>query len=149
MTREEFIKALKAKSYSYEIVGDKLIVTHSGSVNLRSLKTLPSGVEFKNREDVYLTKLVTLPSGVEFNNGGYVNLSSLETLPSRQRFNNKGDIELAKLSTIHSGVEFKNEGDVYLEALTGDWFSEWEGNIEGIGNKTILNTMIKRELFSE
>jgi hypothetical protein len=77
MTREEFIELLEEKGYSYKIEGDKLIVTHKGWVNLRSLKTIPSGVEFKNEGNINLRSLKILPSGVEFSNGGDVKLTSL------------------------------------------------------------------------
>ena len=67
MTREEFIAILKKKGYSYEIEGDKLVVTCGDrfeNVDLEPLKTLPPGVEFRNVGDVYLGKLKTLPPGV-------------------------------------------------------------------------------------
>jgi len=44
-------------------------------------------------------------------------------------------------------VVFKNEGSVHLKALTGDWFSAWQGNIKGIEPKVLLNGMIKKGLF--
>jgi len=77
MTQEEFIKVLRTKGYSYEIEGDKILVTHRGRVNLDSLQTLPPGVEFKNKGGVFLYSLETLPPGVEFNNGGDVYLNEL------------------------------------------------------------------------
>ena len=77
MTREEFIKELKAQGYSYEMDGDKLVVTHFGLVDLRYLEALPSGIEFKNKGNVYLNSLQTLPQGIEFKNRGDVNLTSL------------------------------------------------------------------------
>ena len=127
MTREEFIKVLDEKGYSYEIVGDLIIVTHRGDVRLESLETLPPGVEFKNEGWVHLDSLKTLPSGVEFKNGGDVDLYSLETLPP--------------------GVVFNNGGYVLLESLVGGWFEEWSGNIEGVDSKRILNLMIKKGVF--
>ena len=148
MTREEFIKALKDNGYFYEIEGDKLVVTHSGTVGLRSLNSLPSDMKFNNEGDVNLPSLRTIPSGVEFNNEGGVNLSSLETIPSGMEFNNGGYVDLRSLVTLPSGVEFNNGGDVWLSLIIGGRFSGWEGNIEGIGNKTLLNMMIKREIFS-
>lgn len=60
MTREEFIKQLKKKKYSYEIEGDKLVVTggdKNGGVDLDALTSLPPGVEFKNKGDVNLDAL--------------------------------------------------------------------------------------------
>ena len=58
MTQKEFIEILDGEGYSYEIEGDKLVVTHEGDVNLESLKSLPSGVEFKNGSDVLLRDLI-------------------------------------------------------------------------------------------
>ena len=127
MTQKEFIKQLKEEGYSYKIVGDKLVVTHERDVYLYALKSLPSGVVFKNRGYVDLGALRSLPPGVEFRNGGNVNLTDLTSLPL--------------------GVEFSNGGDVYLRSLIGDWFHEWEGNIEGIDSERLLNLMIKRGMF--
>ena len=127
MKKEEFIEVLKRKNYLYEIQGDKIIVTHDGSVNLGSLETLPPGVEFMNRGSVYLWSLKTLPPGVEFKNGGYVNLENLKTLPP--------------------GVHFKNEGYVNLKGILGGWLDEWEGNIEGVDDKRLLRLMANKELF--
>jgi hypothetical protein len=74
-----------------------------------------------------LDSLTSIPSGVEFRNGESVYLSSLASLPP--------------------GVEFNNKKNVFLVSLTGDWFSEWKGNIEGIDSKRLLNKMIKDGLF--
>jgi len=65
MTQEEFIDILDKKGYSYKIRGNKIIVTHGGSVLLDSLSlsfsgfstSLPSGVVFRNGGDVYLDAL--------------------------------------------------------------------------------------------
>ena len=127
MTREEFSKVLDKKSYSYEIEGDRIIVTCGKSVMLDSLISLPSGVEFKNRGHVSFSALTSLSSGVKFENGGDVGLNSLTSLPS--------------------GVEFENKGNVYLDSLIGGWFNEWEGNIEGIDSKRLLNLMISKGVF--
>jgi len=128
MTREEFIKVLDEKGYSYEIEGDKLVVTYKGDVDLESLQTLPPGVVFKNRGWIFLGFLKTIPYGVEFRNEGYVNLYSLQA--------------------IHPGVEFNNEGDVWLGSLlAGVWFRYWNGNIKGIDRKMLLNFMISKGMF--
>jgi hypothetical protein len=154
MTQEKFIKKLDKEGYSYEIKGDKLVVTRgdrNGTVFLNSLlETLPSGVEFKNGGNVYLSSLKTLPPGVEFKNEGGVYLNSLETISPGVEFKNEGSVYLDSLKTLPPGVEFKNEGSVYLESLMGNyvvWFKNWEGNIEGIDSKRLLNLMIKRGLF--
>ena len=124
MTREEFIKILDEEGYSYEIEGDKIVVTYEGAVYLISLKALPPDVEFRNEGHVYLGLLVTLPPGVEFRNGGNVYLLSLVTLPP--------------------GVEFRNGGDCYM--MLG-WLHEWQGNVPGVRDKSLLNLMIRRGMF--
>jgi len=127
MTQEEFIEILKEEGYSYEIEGDRIVVTDRGTVDLNSLTSLPPGVEFENGRNVYLYDLTSISPGVVFRNGGDVYLSALKSLPP--------------------GVEFKNKGDVNLDSIIGGWFDEWEGNIEGIGSKSLLNMMIKQGLF--
>ena len=77
MTREEFIAELKGKSYSYEIEGDKIIVTNNGYVSLNSLTSLPPGVELKNKRVVKYIPNTNKPPCVEFRNGGMVNLESM------------------------------------------------------------------------
>ncbi len=80
MTREELIKILKKKHYTYKIDGDKLVVTGGtefGGVDLRELTTLPSDVVFKNGGVVYLSSLTSLPPDVMFKNGGTVYLKAL------------------------------------------------------------------------
>ena len=147
MTQEAFIAILDEEGYSYKIEGDKIVVTHNGYVDLRSLTSLPPGVEFRNGWDVDLRSLTSLPSGVEFRNGGDVDLRSLTSLPSGVVFNNGGSVYLGSLTSLPPGVEFKNEGDVDLEYLVGGRFSNWKGNIEGIDSKRLLNVMIKQGVF--
>jgi hypothetical protein len=127
MTREAFIKELKERGYSYEIEGNKIVVTHKGTVYLSSLTSLPPGVVFRNGGSVDLDSLTSLPSGVVFRNGGGVNLESL--------------------TSLSPGTEFRNEEYVYLDSLIGGFFSGWEGNIEGIDSKRLLNKMISLGLF--
>ena len=77
MTSEEFIKILEEKGYSYEIEGDKIVVTYKRDVWLAALTSLPPGVEFKNDGRVHLQSLKTISPGVGFKNGGSVHLKSL------------------------------------------------------------------------
>ena len=127
MTQEEFIEVLDNEGYSYEIEGDKIVVNHKRHVYLGSLTSLPPGVEFRNKGDVYLNSLTSLPPGAEFRNKGGVGLSQLKTLPP--------------------GAEFRNEGNVYLDSLVGRRFSDWNGNIDGIDSKRLLNLMISKGVF--
>ena len=81
MTREEFIEILDEKGYSYEIEGDKIVVTNGdsffGNVDLRSVITLPPNLEFRNNGSVDLIKLESITPGVEFNNRGAVIIRSI------------------------------------------------------------------------
>ena len=131
MTREEFIAILDEKRYSHEIERNKIVVIHEGDVYLNALTSLPPGVEFKNGGGVHLDGLTSLPPGVVFKNRGHFT----------------GDVDLESLTSISPGVVFENGGDVHLKALTGDWFSKWKGNIEGIDSKRLLNLMIKQGMF--
>ena len=129
MTREEFIKILDKKRYSYEIEGDKIIIIsgYGGNVYLNALTSLPPGVEFRNKDHVGLESLTSLPPGVVFKNGGYVYLRSLTSLPP--------------------DVEFNNGGDVWVRDIIGGFFNKWKGNIEGVDEKRLLNKMISLGLF--
>jgi len=127
MTQEEFIKILDEKGYTYNIEDDRIIVT-GVYIDLSSLTSLPSGIQFNNSDDVDLYSLTTIPSAVNFRN--------------------KGDVYLYSLESISPGVEFKNGGSrVDLESLTGGLFKDWSGNIEGIDSKRLLNSMINKKIF--
>ena len=127
MTRKEFIEVLDREGYSYEIEGDKIIVTNEGTVYLTDLTSIPPGVVFKNGGGVNLQSLTSISPGVEFKNGEGVWLRSLTSLPP--------------------GVEFKNGGDVYLKSLVGGIFNDCKGNIKGIDSKRLLNFMISKGMF--
>ena len=131
MTREAFKQVLDEKQYPYEIEGNRVVVTHGGYTNLGGLTSLPSGVEFRNGGSVNLESLISLPSGVVFKNVG-----------GEHGF-------LDSLTSIPSGAVFENWGDVYLESLIGGYFDDWEGNIEGIDSKRLLNKMISLGLFEK
>ena len=147
MTREEFIKILNKKKYSYEMEGNEILVTHQENLYLSSLESLPPGVRFQNQGDVRLDSLKSLPPGVQFQNQGYVNLPSLKSLPPGVRFENKGDVYLNSLESLPPGVRSENRGEVYLNSLVGGWFEDWKGNIEGVNPKRLLNLMTDKSLF--
>ena len=127
MTQHEFVQVLKKGGYSSRRVGDEILVTHQGDVNLPSLKSLPPGVRFENKGDVRLRSLKSLPPGVRFENQGYVYLNSLKSLPP--------------------GVRFENQRDVWLDTLVWGWFEKWAGNIEGVNPKRLLNLMVDKGVF--
>lgn len=147
MTREEFIGVLYNRGYSYEILGDSIIVTHEGNVELEQLKSITFGVVFNSGWNVDLSALKIISTGVVFNNKRNVDLGALEKLPSGVEFNNGGWVFLYSLKTISSGVVFKNVGEINLKTLTGAVFHEWEGNIEGVDSNRLLNLMISKGIF--
>jgi len=64
----------------------------------------------------------------------------------------KGDVWLESLTSLPPGVVFENGGrhggSVFFESLINVGFiGDWEGNIEGIGSKRLLNKMIADGLF--
>lgn len=129
MTREEFIEILDKKGYPYKIEGDKIVV-FGVDIWLKSLTSIPPGVEFRNKRWVSLDSLTSIPHDVVFKNGGYVNLKSLTSIPP--------------------GVVFKNGEVVVLDSLIGmigGEFDDWNSNIEGIDSKRLLNKMIKDGVF--
>ena len=77
MTQEEFIEVLDGEGYSYEIEGDKIIVTRKTGVWLTLITSLPPVMEFNNGGSVYLDSLTSLPPDVVFKNRGDVYLKSL------------------------------------------------------------------------
>jgi hypothetical protein len=124
MTQEEFIDYLKELDHSYIEEDNRIVITSRGDVLLRNPH-----------------------SDVEFRNGGGVWLEFVTSLPPEMVFNNGGDVYLNGITSISPDVVFKNRGDVYLRSLTGNWFSKWGGNIEGIDSKRSMNKMIKDRVF--
>jgi hypothetical protein len=131
MTGEEFIVELESKGYSYSIsIGGNIIVKGADSVFLQTITSLPSGVTFKNIFDVYLDSVTNISPGVRFENGWNVIMRSIENIPP--------------------GVSFDNRGDIYLDSLIkGGFLRNWEGNIEGINYKRLINKMISIGLFDK
>jgi hypothetical protein len=147
MTREEFTFELKRNGYSYREEGDNVIVTHTTTVDLSSLKDLPSGVEFRNPGHVFLSSLEELPFGVRFLNEGDVVLESIRRLEPGVEFANGKNIWLDSLRSLDPGVQFENGGKVFFKALIGQWSNEWKGNIKGVSTKDLINLMVKSSLF--
>ena len=77
MTREEFIKELNDREYSYELEGNKIVINYKWMVVFNSLETIPPGVVFKNQGAIAFNSLKTIPPGVEFDNKGLVIFRSL------------------------------------------------------------------------
>ena len=147
MTQEEFIKVLDEKRYSYEIEGDKIIVTDRMTVELDHIRSLPPGVVFKCKWNVRSKSITSLPPDVEFENDGNVILDSLTSISPGVEFNYGGEVDLRSLTSLPPGVVFKNEGVVDLRSLIGGQFNYWNGNIEGISSNMLLNVMIKQVVF--
>ena len=91
MTREEFIKIIDQKEYSYEIENNNIVITsgfNGGFIFLHELEDIPSGVIFKNSGAVLLEPLTSLPPGI--------------------KFKNKGNVYIDTVTSISPGVEFDN-----------------------------------------
>ena len=146
MTKKEFKQVLDGKRYSYEMEGNKIVVTRKGTVYLNSLTSIPLDMEFKNKGSVYLNSLTSLPPGAVFSNEGEVGLGSLTSLSPGVIFDNGGAIDLGPLKKIPPSVVFNNKGWVNLDWFGSSW--EWRGNIKGIGGNRLLNKMISLELFN-
>jgi len=147
MTREEFIEELKA-GYSYEIQGNKIIVTHQNRVNLSHLTSIPPNVVFNNTMDVDLGGLKDIPHGVEFNNGKNTYLDSVTSISPDVKFNNGWGINLRSLERIPRSVVFNNQGWVDLTHLLGGLDYDWVGHIKGIYKRRLLNKMISIGIFN-
>lgn len=172
MTREEFIKILDKRGYTYEIEGDKLVFTHRGYVDFDDLESIPSGVEFRNKGYIRLGGCHTIPPDTVFSNEGSVSLDALKILPPTVEFKNSHAVRLDSLGSIPPGFVFKNGGDVSLWALKSippgvqfnytenstvsvnlhsimecNWYYSWKGNIEGIASNRLLNLMISKGVF--
>jgi hypothetical protein len=130
MTREEFIKIIDQKQYSYRIENNDIVITsghNSEFISLIELEDIPSGVVFKNRGSVILEPLTSLPPGI--------------------KFQNKGNTYLDSVTSISPGVEMDSYS-IRMESLIGGYFDDWEGNIEGIGEERLLNRMISLGIFN-
>jgi len=161
MTQEEFIKVLGEKGYSYEIEGDRIIVTggnSDGYVSLKWLSSIPSGVEFRNKGTVDLESVKEIPADTIFNNyhehQNGVYLQSIKRIPPGLKFNQFSDIYLDSLEGIDPWVEFSNySGDVFSNIFGNKWFtsldiSKISNEQDSINSIKLLNIMIKREIFN-
>ncbi len=105
----ELKKVLDKKRYTYEDLGNELIINHKGNINLYSITFLPDNIQFNNGGNIYLDSLTSLPDNIQFNNGGNVSLGKLRSLP-----NNKYEI-------------FHNKGIVYYN-WNGDSYTKFNPN---------------------
>jgi hypothetical protein len=143
MTREEFIDLLKDKGYSYEIEGDRIIITHGGMVAILLSVPIPLNlkVEFRNDEHVDLNNATELPEDIVFNNTNDVFLGSLKNLPKGIKFQNTNDVFIGmNLEDLPSWLEFNNGNYVWLGNVNT---FKWDCKISGIRGAKIINLLIK------
>ena len=117
MTREEFIDVLERSGIYYDKYNPEGLIVIED--------TLGNGGEYD-------------PEGI------HVRLGHLTSLPSGVVFDNSGDVYLNHLETIPPGVEFRNDGVCYM--MLG-WLHEWQGNVPGVSDKSLLNLMIRKGMF--
>jgi len=115
---KEFIKILKERDYEYVRDGDKIVVTHNGSVFLDNLEKLSENIKFANDGSVFLGKLKELPENIIFANKYGVDLHNLKKLPENTKFANGGYVNLRKLKELPKNSTFANGcGSVFLDNL--------------------------------
>ena len=127
MTIKRFISILNRKGYSYEMEGDKIIIT-GNSVLFEKLSSLPPNVHFNNSGNVHLESITSLPRGIEFNNSGWIVMERLTELPSDVVFNNSGrtfmgvtieaDLQLTGLRELNPDVNLGNCHHLALSSIT-------------------------------
>ena len=129
MTRDEFIQYLDEKRYSHNMDEENGMLILDDYMNLvfDDVDAIPSGVVFRNRGNVWTDSITHLPPDVYFQNNGNAILNSVKS--------------------ISPGVVFNNTGRVNLPALMEFTLDDWDGHIEGINHKHLLNLMIKKGLF--
>lgn len=128
MSVKRFKRTLEKRNYPYTEKDGRIVIgVESYNVDLRGIKSIPPRITFEN--------------------GGVVILSTKE-IPGEIEFRNGSSVELDPIKTISSSVKFYNKGDVYL-GIPGNkiLFNPWEGNIEGINPKRLLNKMVELGLF--
>jgi hypothetical protein len=126
MTREEFIKRLDVVNKWAGVKGEPIYtIDEKGKI------------------------LITGNNGtVAFNKTKGLDIPFVDSIPEDVEFNNDGAIRLDNVKHIDPSVRFNNTGWIYLgELFNGMTTKRWEGNIEGIDNKGLLNLMISKGLF--
>ena len=68
-------------------------------------------------------------------------------IPPGVIFKNGGFVTLGKTRIIDPSVEFHNSGVVIFDLDGLRYIHNWDGNIEGINDKKMLNLMIKKGIF--
>ena len=77
MTRKEFIQTVKDKGYSYEIVGDNIVISSNYKyIDLDDLTSIPPNIIF-SAPQVWLSSLKKIPNSVVFNNVERIDLDSI------------------------------------------------------------------------
>jgi hypothetical protein len=169
MTKEEFIDILEDRDYRYQISGNEITIDPGRNIILDGLTSIPPNVDFRNSGLVDLSSLVNLPSSTQFNNKGGLSLDSLTEIPIGFEFNNGTYLLLTRLKRLSPGITFNNTGAIQFESLEsispdfvfegpeyfylGPFIEEflhyWDGNIEGVHTKRLLNKMISLGLFDK
>ena len=136
MSMKEFVQEIDKRGYAYKRVGDAIIVNMEPAGN-----TLSSSGTYLRMDLDTITSLI-------FQGKGALSLYFVKSIPPGVHFNHEGSVSFKYLESIPPGVEFNNRGGVWLGPLSGgDYFHRWEGNIEGVDSKRLLNLMIKQGVF--
>lgn len=118
MNDAEFKRLLDTKGYGYEhCAGDRLTVTHEGTVNLDDAESMPDSIIIANDGHFIGNELKSIGDGVWFKNKGDVAARLAVNIGDMVRFKNKGHVDLDEVEDVGYGVIFSNEGDVYMDGV--------------------------------
>jgi hypothetical protein len=89
-----------------------------GSLDLPSVTTIPTGCTFNVKGGLALISVTTMPKGCTFDVGGNLDLSSVTTIPKGCTFNVGGWLALSSVTTIPKGCTFNVGGWLDLSSVT-------------------------------
>jgi hypothetical protein len=115
---DEFDAYLKARAVQFRREGAAFTV--GGSLNLRSLTSLPASVSLSAGGSLDLRSLTTLPEGVSLSAGGSLDLRSLTTLPEGVSLSAGGGLNLPSLTSLPAGVSLSAGSWLDLRSLTSE-----------------------------
>jgi len=87
----------EAKRVLFRASQDDLAGDFTGSLNLRSLTSLPADAKLSAGGSLYLSSLTSLPANAKLSAGGYLNLSSLTSLPANAKLSAGGYLNLSSV----------------------------------------------------
>ena len=151
MTHEEFIQVLDKEGYTYEIEGNKIIVTNKGKVGLEYLTSLPSDVVFRNEGGVHFRRLdYRILESVEFRNEGVIEFIDMYNTSSIlfRKYNNGYNLfvhenYLDDFCTLETTVSyFRNKRKDFKPEVSDYWGEEITRSVRKILKRNQLKQVL-------